>query len=67
MPKKTITWIGSIFILAAVVFCCWALLQQRSEMAAVGRQLGLVTAAVFLAPVLAALAIFLWYYFNERV
>ncbi|MFC1847413.1 hypothetical protein ACFLW5_01185 [Chloroflexota bacterium] len=66
MPQKPITWIGSIIILAAGIFCSWALIQQRNEMRAIDMQTGLITAAVFLAPVVAALAIFLWYYFNER-
>ncbi len=67
MPKKPITWIGSIIILAVGIFCCWALLQHRNDMTVVDIQFHLLTAAAFLAPALAALAIFLWYYFNERV
>ena len=67
MPKKPVTWIGSIIILAGGIFCCWALLQYRNNMTVVDTRFHLITAAVFLAPVLAALAIFLWYYFNERV
>ena len=66
MPKKPITWIGSIIILAVGIFCCWALIQYRNDIATVDTQYRLLTAGVFLAPALAAVAIFLWYYFNER-
>jgi len=66
MPRKPITWIGSIIVLAAGVFCCWAVIQYRNEMTAAGMQTGLLTVAAFLAPALAALAIFLLYYFIER-
>ncbi|MFC1952498.1 hypothetical protein ACFLV8_02515 [Chloroflexota bacterium] len=67
MPKKPITWIGAIIILAAGLFCCWALFQYRNEMTAAGMQSHLLTAAVYIAPVVAVLAIFLWYYFNEKI
>jgi len=66
LPKKPITWIGSIIILAAGIFCCLALFQYREKMTAAGLQSQLLNTAAFMAPVLAALAIFLWYYFNER-
>ena len=67
MPKKPITWIGLIVILAAGVFCCGALLQYGNELTAAGKQSSLLTAVTFIVPLLAALAIFLWYYFNEKV
>jgi hypothetical protein len=66
MPRKPITWIGSIIILAAGVFCCWAVMQYRNEMTAAGMQTGLLTVAAFGALPVAALAIFLLYYFIER-
>ena len=66
MPHKPITWIGSFIILAAGVFCCWALLQYRDAYGIVDTRFKLLTFGVFLAPVVAAVAIFLWYYFNER-
>jgi len=67
MPKKPITWIGSVVILSAGIFSCWALIQFRNGMIATDSRFLLVTVAVFVAPVLGILAIFLWYYFNERV
>jgi hypothetical protein len=66
MPRKPITWIGSIIILAAGVFCCWAVIQYRNDYAAVGAQHHLLTVAAFGALPVAALAIFLLYYFIER-
>ena len=66
MPRKPITWIGSIIILAAGGFCFWSVLQYRNEMADTGTQTGLLTAAAFSAIPVAALAIFLLYYFIER-
>ena len=66
MPKKPITWIGSIIILGAGIFCLLALFQYRDKMTAAGRQSPLLTAVIFIAPTLAILAIFLWYYFNEK-
>ena len=67
MPKKVITWIGSIIILAGGIFCCWALFQYRNDMTVIDTRFHLVTIGAFLAPVLAVIAIFLWYYFNEKV
>jgi len=66
MPRKRITWIGSIIILAAGVFCFWALLQYRTRLVAAARQTDLVSVGAFLALLVTALAIFLWYYFNEK-
>ena len=66
MPRKPITWVGSVIILAAAAFCSWSLLQYRDEVAAVGRQTGLLTVAVFITIPVAALAIFLLYYFIEK-
>ena len=66
MPKKPITWIGSAIILGAGIFCWWALIQYRNDNATIGTQFNLLTAAAIFTPVVAAVAIFLWYYFNER-
>lgn len=66
MPKKPITWVGSIIILAAGIFCSWSLIQYRNERAIVHTQHLVLTAIAFIAPALAVLAIFRWYYFNER-
>ncbi len=66
MPHKPITWIGSVIILAAGGFCCWALLRYRNDYGIVDTRFNLLTAFAFLALALAAVAIFLWYYFNER-
>ena len=66
MPKKRITWIGSFIILAAGVFCCWALFRYRANFASSSAQYNLVTGGAFLALAVAALAIFLWYHFNEK-
>ncbi|MFH1032657.1 MAG: hypothetical protein V1767_08875 [Chloroflexota bacterium] len=67
MPKKPITWFGSILILAAGIFCSWSLFQYRARLPdTVGMQFKLITMGAFLAIVLAMLAIFLWYYFNEK-
>jgi prolipoprotein diacylglyceryltransferase len=67
MPKKPITWFGSIIILAAGIFCSWALFQYRARLpATVDTRFNLITAAAFLALIVAILAVFLWYYFNEK-
>ena len=66
MPRKSVTWIGSLVILAAGGFCCWALLKYRNAYGIVDTRFNLLTLGAFLAPVVAAVAISLWYYFNER-
>ena len=66
MPRKPIVWIGSIIILAAGIFCGWAVMQYRGELAVVDAQYRLLTIAAFGALPVAALAIFLFYYFIER-
>ena len=66
MPRKPITWIGSIIALGTGIFCSLALLKYRSAFTTADIQYNLSTVGVFLAPVLAGVAIFLWYYFNER-
>ena len=66
MPHKPITWIGSFIILAAGGFCSWSLLRYRDAYGIVDTRFNVLTAGVFLTPVVAAVAIFLWYFFNER-
>ena len=66
MPRKPITWIGSIIILAAGIFCFWAVTQYRNEYTVVDTRYNLLTVAAFGALPVAALAISIWYYFNER-
>ena len=66
MPRKPITWIGLFFIAAAGGFCWWALLKYRDAYGIVDAKFNLLTLGMFLTPVVAALAIFLWYYFNEK-
>ncbi len=66
MPRKRITWIGSVIILAVGVFSFWALFQSRSHFLPSGTRFYLATIGTVLAPVIAAVAIFLWYYFNEK-
>lgn len=66
MPRKPITWVGSIIILAAGIFCSWALFQYRSGLPRADTSFVMVSTAGIAAPVLTVLAIFLWYYFNER-
>ena len=66
MPHKPITWVGSFVILAAGGFCCWALLQYRNAYGIVDTRFNLLTVAAFLSLAVAAVAIFLWYYFNEK-
>jgi len=66
MPRKYVTWIGSFVILAAGGFCLWTLLQYKSKMVVAGAQSSFVNAAIYFVPALAIVAIFLWYYFNER-
>ncbi|MFC2036135.1 hypothetical protein ACFLUJ_08480 [Chloroflexota bacterium] len=66
MPRKPITWIGSFVILAAGGFCCWALLSYRADYGIAGTRFNLLTVGAFLAPVVAVVAVFLWYYVNER-
>ena len=66
MPRKPITWIGSIIILVAGIFCCWAVIQYRNELAVVDASYHLLTVVAFGALPVAALAIFLLYYFIER-
>ncbi len=66
MPHKPITWIGSFIILAAGVFCFFALLKYKNALGTADARFNLFTVASFLALALAGVAIFLWYYFNER-
>jgi hypothetical protein len=66
MPKKRITWIGSILILAIGAFSFWTLFQSRSHFLASGTRFHLATVGTFLAPVITVTAIYLWYYFNEK-
>ncbi len=67
MLKHPTTWIGIIIILAAGIYSSVTLIQYRNALVSVSPRLQLVTGGVFLVPVVTALAIFLWYYFNERV
>ena len=66
MPRKLITWIGSVVILAAGGFCCWALLNYRADYGVADTRFNLLTVGAVLTPVVAIVAIFLWYYVNER-
>ncbi len=66
MPRKRITWIGSVVILGAGIFCFWALSQSRTKFLPAGTRFHLVTVGAFVALAVTALAIFLWYYFNEK-
>lgn len=66
MPRKPVTWLGSVIILGAGVFCFSGLFRYRSQLASSSTQLPLVTGAAFLALVLAIGGIFLWYYLNEK-
>ncbi len=66
MPKKPITWIGSVVILAVGVFSFWSLLQSKSPFLPTGTRYQLATTGTYLAPVITVVAIFLWYYFNEK-
>ncbi len=66
MPRKPITWISSVIILAAGIFCYWAVIQYRNELTVVDTSYYLLTVAAFAAFPMAALAIFLFYYFIER-
>jgi hypothetical protein len=66
MPKKTVTWVGFVIILAAGVFCSWSLFQARTHFLPAGTRFYLATAGGFLSPVVTIVAIFLWYYFNEK-
>ena len=66
MPRKPITWIGSFVIVAAAAFCEWALLRFQGAGGVTDTTSSLITAGLFVAPVAAVVAIFLWYYFNEK-
>jgi len=66
MPHKPITWIGSFLIVAAGGFCWWALMQLKDAIGIADARFTLVTVGVWAAPIVAVLAIFLWYFVNER-
>ena len=66
MPQKAITWIGSVVILVAGGFCWWALMRYRDAYGIVDTRFNMLTIGAYLVPVVALVAIFLWYYFNEK-
>jgi len=66
MPHKPITWVGSLVIIAAGGFCSWALLGYREAYGVVDTTYKLLSVGVFAAPVVAIIAMSLWYYFNEK-
>jgi uncharacterized membrane-anchored protein len=66
MPRKPVTWIGSVVILAAGIFSFWSLFQSRTKFLPSGIRFHLVTIGAFAVPAVVALAIFLWYYLNEK-
>jgi len=66
MPQKPITWIGSLLIVAAGGFCWWALTRLRDNIDIADGRFTLVTIGTWAAPVVALLAISLWYFVNER-
>ena len=66
MPRKPITWIGSVIILGAGIYCFSGLFKYRSHLVASSTKLPLATVATFLALPLAIGAIFLWYYLIEK-
>ncbi|MDD5082137.1 MAG: hypothetical protein PHU08_02060 [Dehalococcoidales bacterium] len=66
MPQKRTTWIGFIVILAAGIFASWSLFQSRVKFLPTGTRYELATAGAYAAPLVAILAMVLWYYFNEK-
>lgn len=66
MPKKPVTWIGSLVILGAGAFCISGLSRYRSQITSSNARFELLTWAMFLAVAVALLAVYLLYYFNEK-
>ena len=66
MPRKLVTWLGWLIIVAAGTFCCIALLNYRDAFEVVDTTYKLLTIGAFVAPLVAVVTIFLWYYFNEK-
>ncbi|MFC2040661.1 hypothetical protein ACFLTW_05825 [Chloroflexota bacterium] len=66
MIKKPITWIGSFVIVAAGGFCLWALIRYRDAYGIVDGRYNLLTVGIFVTPLVAVVAVGLWYYFNEK-
>ncbi|MFH1382158.1 MAG: hypothetical protein ABIH70_04605 [Chloroflexota bacterium] len=66
MPRKRITWVGSVVILAAGVFSFWSLFQARSNFIPTGTRYLIANVGAYAAIAVTILAIFLWYYFNEK-
>lgn len=66
MPKKPITWVGSLVILGAGVFCFTGLYQYRAGLPAFSSQIPWVTAGAFGAVIIALGAVSLWFYLNEK-
>jgi len=66
MPKKPITWVGAVVILAAGGFCFSGLVQYRSKLPPSSTQSTWIVLASFAAILVSLGAISLWYYFNEK-
>lgn len=66
MPKKPITWVGGIVILAAGAFCFSGLIQYRSKLPASSTQSPWMIFASVAAVLVSLGAVSLWYYFNEK-
>ncbi len=66
MPKKPITWVGAVVILAAGVFCFSGLMQYRAKLPASSTQIPWIVLASIGAALVSLGAISLWYYFNEK-
>ena len=66
MPKKPITWIGAVVIMAAGIYCFSGLFKYKSKLAPASTQIPLVTGVAFLALALAIGAVIFWAYLNEK-
>jgi len=66
MPRKLLTWVGSFVIVAAAGFCWWALMRYRDAYGVIDARFNLLTIGAFVTPIVAVIAILLWYYVNER-
>ncbi len=66
MPRKPITWIGSIIILAAGIFSAVSLFLSRTKFVPAGFRFNLVTIGSFVALVITAIVVLIWYYVNEK-
>jgi drug/metabolite transporter (DMT)-like permease len=66
MPKKPITWVGAVVVLAAGVFCFLELMRHLTRLPPSSSQSPWIILAAFATILVTLVAIYLWYWFNEK-